>query len=135
MISNFGQFYNFMYRAFEIYGDASIIIRTLNISHYWLFIPSILIIIFGTYNILKHQIPKFYKVMKAYKLWQQAVLLFFILFILFGFYGGILYNIKHQRYFFLVYPILLIILFFLICFPKNRWVRNILKKSLSIYLF
>jgi len=127
MIANFGQFYSYMYRAFEIYGDADVVVRALKISPYWLFIPSILIIVFGAYNILKHQVLKLYKIMKAIKPWHQIVLLIVVLLVLFGYYGGIVYSIKHQRYTFLIYPILLIVLFFLICFPKNRWVQNKLK--------
>ncbi|NGX32695.1 MAG: hypothetical protein K1060chlam4_00745 [Candidatus Anoxychlamydiales bacterium] len=125
MIVNIGQVYSYiLWRTFETHGDVSIFLEGLNISPYWLFIPGIIFIIFSVYNILKHQILRAYKTLKISHVWTQAIFLFFVILILFGYYGGLLYNILNKKYFYLIYPTLLIILFYMICFPKNRWVQR-----------
>ncbi|NGX34059.1 MAG: hypothetical protein K1060chlam1_00406 [Candidatus Anoxychlamydiales bacterium] len=125
MIVNIGQVYSYiLWRTFETHGDVSIFLEGLNISPYWLFIPGILFIIFSVYNILKHQILRAYKTLKISHVWTRAIFLFLVLFILFGYFGGLIYNILNKKYFYMIYPTLLIILFYLICFPKNRWVQN-----------
>jgi len=125
MILNIGQVYSYiLWRTFETHGDISIFLEGLNISPYWLFVPGIIFIICSVYNILKHQILRAYKTFKISHVWAQAIFLLFVLTILFGYFGGLVYNILNKRYFYLIYPILLIILFYLICFPKNRWVQH-----------
>ena len=125
MIVNIGQVYSYiLWRTFETHGDISIFLEDLNISPYWVFIPGILFIFYSVYNILKHQVIRAYRVMKFSHIWSQAIFLFLVLIILFGYFGGLIYNIISKKYFYLIYPILMIILFYLICFPKNRWVQN-----------
>lgn len=129
MIVNIGQVYSYiLWRTFETHGDVSIFLQNLNISPYWLFIPGMTFIIFSVYNILRHQILRAYKTLKISQIWSQAIFLFFVLLILFGYFGGLLYNVISKRYYYLIYPILLIILFYLISFPKNRWVRSKLRE-------
>ena len=121
MIVNIGQVYSYiLWRTFETHGDVSIFLEGLNISPYWLFIPGIIFIIFSVYNILKHQILGAYKTLKISHIWSQAIFLFVVILILFGYYGGLLYNILNKKYFDLIYSILLIIFFYLICFPLHR---------------
>lgn len=129
MIMNFGQFYNVVYRVFQLPGDDfEVFSNALNISEYWIFTPGILFVIFGYIAILKYKIPEAYKVLKYDQLWRQCIFLFNNVFILFGYFGGLLYEISYKSYLNLVYPILLTILFFLICFPANGWVQDRMKK-------
>ncbi len=125
MIVNIGQVYSYiLWRTFETHGDISIFLEGLDISPYWLFVPAIIFIIFSVYNILKYQVLRAYKILKISHVWSQAILLFLVILILFGYFGGLIYNILNERYFYLIYPTLLIILFYMICFPKNRWVQR-----------
>ena len=124
MIMNLGQIYSNVYRSFELPGDFQVFAKGLNISSYWVFIPGIFFVIYGCFILLSYKIPQAYVILKISKLWKQALFLFNSLLVLFGYFGGLVYEIMHKTYFYLIYPILFILLFFLICFPKNRWVQN-----------
>lgn len=129
MIMNFGQIYNLTYRLsitpgddFQVFSDA------LNISYLWVLTPAVIFVIFGYLGILVYKIPQAYKVLKFHTTFRQSIFLFNTLLILFGYFGGFLYEIIYKSYYYLIYPILLIFLFFMVCFPKNHWVQKRMNK-------
>jgi hypothetical protein len=128
MIMNFGQIYSCIFRSFELPGDIQVFAKGLNISFYWIFIPGILFIIYGVSVILIYKIPQAYKILKIIPTFNKAIFLFISIFILFGYFGGFVYDIIAKKYIYLIYPISLVTLFFLICYPSNRWVQNRVQK-------